>query len=142
MKKCNRCNGTKSLSEFYKNKTKSDGHGTRCKACMSAYGKAWYSKNAEEQKKNTAARNKVTRKADRSWINSLKIAKGCADCGYDERAVALDFDHVRGEKLCNVGEMVGRSRERIQEEMDKCEVVCANCHRIRTEDRRVASSNG
>lgn len=46
----------------------------------------------------------------------------------------MDFDHVRGEKKYNIGSMVGRglSPKLIDEEVAKCELVCSNCHRIRT----------
>ena len=66
-------------------------------------------------------------------------ARACADCGYAEAAEALDFDHVRGEKYANVNKLAGSAGwERIMEEVDKCEVVCANCHRIRTRQRSYA----
>jgi hypothetical protein len=50
----------------------------------------------------------------------------------------MDFDHVRGEKLFDVSRMVGPglSLELIKAEIAKCDVVCANCHRIRTFERR------
>jgi len=62
----------------------------------------------------------------------------CTDCGQTFPRVCMDFDHVRGEKLGNVGTMVshGWSRQKIMDEIAKCELVCANCHRIRTSDRR------
>jgi hypothetical protein len=68
----------------------------------------------------------------RRFINSVKITAGCADCGYKERAIALDFDHLR-DKTQIIAHC--RTIHRASEEMEKCEVVCANCHRIRTEDR-------
>ena len=59
--------------------------------------------------------------------------KKCVDCGED-RSNVLDFDHVRGEKLMNVTEMVNRGYDLadIQNEIDKCDIRCANCHRLRT----------
>lgn len=71
----------------------------------------------------------------REWIGSIKLAAGCADCGYAENAVALDFDHVRGVKISAVSLMAGRQRKLVEEEIAKCEVVCANHHRIRTFER-------
>jgi len=47
----------------------------------------------------------------------------------------MDFDHVRGVKLFNVGMMTSRSFELIDAEIAKCEIVCSNCHRIRTKQR-------
>jgi len=71
-----------------------------------------------------------------SAISMLKLETGCVDCGYDSDPAALDFDHVRGEKTLGVGQMRGHPWERVFAEIDKCEVVCANCHRIRTSNRR------
>lgn len=71
--------------------------------------------------------------------NLLLIAslKGCVcmDCGGTFRSSQLDFDHVRGIKLFNVSDMLHCSEEEIRAEIAKCEVVCASCHRLRTEDR-------
>jgi len=51
----------------------------------------------------------------------------------------MDFDHVRGRKHKNVMELVPTlSKKKIDEEIAKCEVVCSNCHRIRTHMRKIA----
>jgi hypothetical protein len=72
-------------------------------------------------------------------VNDYKLAAGCADCGYDENPVALEFDHLPGfVKLFNIGEQIGNlSMESIWAEIAKCDVVCANCHNIRTSERLV-----
>ncbi len=70
-------------------------------------------------------------------IDAIKAARGCADCGFNN-PVALDFDHVRGEKLFEVADKVSWfSLDKLLDEIEKCDIVCANCHRIRTEDRRL-----
>jgi hypothetical protein len=58
------------------------------------------------------------------------------DCGEDDILV-LEFDHCRGEKEDDVARLVmtGAPPDRIQREIDRCEVVCANCHRRRTATR-------
>ncbi|MFB7908218.1 hypothetical protein ACFC1T_17435 [Kitasatospora sp. NPDC056076] len=68
----------------------------------------------------------------------LKLARGCADCGWSEWARGLDWDHVRGVKAANVAQLIVERRpwSEVAAEIAKCEVVCANCHRIRTADRR------
>ncbi len=61
----------------------------------------------------------------------------CADCGGRFRTEEMDFDHVRGDKSFDIAN--GRwqvSVETLEQEMAKCEVVCAVCHRLRTRDRR------
>ena len=71
-------------------------------------------------------------------IHAYQLEQGCADCGYAKHPAALEFDHLPGtKKLFNIGEEIGnRSVESIWSEIAKCEVVCANCHAIRTAERR------
>jgi hypothetical protein len=77
--------------------------------------------------------------AMRSALATIKLDAGCVDCGYDEDPVALDFDHVRGEKSFTIGKAsTAVSLDRLLDEVDKCDVRCANCHRIRTDERRRA----
>lgn len=60
----------------------------------------------------------------------------CADCGGKFAAVCMDFDHVRGEKSFNIAAGVRwKSTEALLAEMSKCDLVCANCHRVRTAGR-------
>lgn len=74
------------------------------------------------------------KRRQRAWIDALKIERGCADCGYNDHPVALDFDHIDG-KTFSIG-AGRRSKRAVLEEIARCEVVCANCHRLRTERRR------
>jgi hypothetical protein len=56
------------------------------------------------------------------------------ECGNSFPSCVMEFDHVRGDKVIGVGLLAGYgvSIEAIQEEIAKCDLVCANCHRIRT----------
>lgn len=73
---------------------------------------------------------------NRRFIRRVKTLFGCADCGYRTHHAALEFDHVRGDKKYSVGGMVySASLTKIKEEIRKCDVVCANCHSIRTFER-------
>ena len=67
-----------------------------------------------------------------------KLGRGCADCGWNEWARGLDWDHVREPKVATIAVMIGRTDPWVDvlAEMTKCEVVCANCHRLRTCERR------
>lgn len=64
----------------------------------------------------------------------IKLHHGCVDCGWAGWARGLDWDHVLGQKIATIAIMIGRLEpwDRVLAEMAKCEVVCANCHRIRT----------
>lgn len=66
----------------------------------------------------------------RSIKADYKKRFGCKDCGYNEHHVALQFDHISGDKKFNVS--TAGSLRAFYEEAKKCEVVCANCHMIRT----------
>lgn len=70
----------------------------------------------------------------RKRIEDLKTGP-CVDCGNTFPPECMDFDHVRGRKDKNVGSMFTYSIQKIQQEVAKCELVCANCHRIRTRKR-------
>lgn len=71
----------------------------------------------------------------RQAIEDLKKAP-CSDCGRTFPTVCMDFDHVRGEKKFNIASAVNwRRLEDILEEVAKCDLVCSNCHRIRSAAR-------
>jgi formate-dependent nitrite reductase cytochrome c552 subunit len=75
----------------------------------------------------------------KAFIEWLKAGVPCADCGGCFAPEAVDFDHVNGEKRFNIGGVAsgrGVSLETLQSELMKCELVCANCHRVRTRRRR------
>lgn len=67
-------------------------------------------------------------------IRQFKMDSGCADCGYTAHHAALQFDHRPGTtKVFTIGEKVSAySLAKIYAEIAKCDVVCANCHFIRT----------
>lgn len=80
----------------------------------------------------------------RTKINEIKLAFGCFDCGYNESAFALQFDHRPGTgKVSDISRMVSINRRwsRIESEIAKCDVRCANCHAIITELRRGEKSS-
>ena len=73
-----------------------------------------------------------------SLVQSIKMQRGCADCGYNAHGVALQFDHMDGfDKKNSVSNLIRSDYgwDTIMAEIDKCEVVCANCHAIRTKAR-------
>jgi hypothetical protein len=77
----------------------------------------------------------------RVWLKAYLAEHPCVDCGEDDIRV-LEFDHVCPEnKVANVGRMAcdGCSVKRLEIEVAKCEVRCANCHRRRTRKEGHAS---
>lgn len=86
-------------------------------------------------KASMAAKDQRGREIRYMKLAQMKLESGCADCGYNEYACALEFDHVRGEKEFNLSRFQGRSWKRVLAEIEKCDVICANCHRVRTQTR-------
>jgi hypothetical protein len=71
------------------------------------------------------------------YIQDLKGRTPCMDCKIQYPYYVMDFDHVRGRKQKNVMELIPTlSKKKIDEEIAKCEIVCSNCHRVRTHIRR------
>jgi hypothetical protein len=92
---------------------------------------------AEGRRRNNAKRSVRRRREFTQWIAEIKLARGCADCGYRDHPEALHFDHLPGfSKDSGIARLFGRSRAAILAEIAKCEVVCANCHAVRTWARR------
>ena len=81
------------------------------------------------------------RQARQDYVDQVKSGP-CLDCGGKFPAECMDFDHVRGAKIAGVSALLGRSAglELIIEEIKKCDLICANCHRIRTRKRHYEES--
>ncbi len=76
----------------------------------------------------------------RSWVYDLKSITPCTDCKILYPSYVTDFDHIeaRGKKMGTISSLINSgSFKQIKEEVAKCELVCANCHRIRTFKRRI-----
>ncbi len=72
---------------------------------------------------------------NKSRAEAMQLELGCADCGYAADVRALHWDHLPGfKKKANVSSLYG-SWKATMAEILKCEVVCANCHMIRTAER-------
>jgi hypothetical protein len=89
---------------------------------------------------NIALKSPRAKKRAAKWrlAQMIKLEQGCADCGYNTSAYALQFDHIEDNKKASVSNLIRSDYgwETIKKEMDKCEVVCANCHAIRTHARK------
>ena len=98
------------------------------------YMATWYPKN----KDRVMANGQRYQDRLRDWIDQQKVERGCMDCGYNLHPWVLEFDHRPGEqKVMAVSRMRNKSNhDAIVAEIAKCDVVCANCHRDRTHERR------
>lgn len=94
-----------------------------------------YLKNREAQIARVSVRRARIEAENREFVSGLKSTTPCADCGVSYPPYVMDFDHVTGGKVSNVSAMMSNSRATLQAEIDKCEIVCSNCHRQRTHER-------
>lgn len=97
--------------------------------------KRWYLDNQEITKQRAQARRERVKQENVEFICYLKEQTPCADCDRYYPAVCMDFDHTADDKLGNVSNMRTWSRATLMTEIDKCEIVCACCHRLRTQAR-------
>jgi len=138
---CLRCHKEKPTIEFYKRKSRANGLTAWCKVCSNENSRERKTKETPLQKEkkrnlNKQWRLKHPREKDKhyyfevkTWLEFYKLKCGCIDCGYNKSPYALDFDHVSGEKIMDVSRI--RNLDKAKEEVQKCEVRCANCHRIK-----------
>jgi hypothetical protein len=94
-------------------------------------------KNKLDERARTASRNRKARVEGSRIVKEAK-SKPCADCGGTFHFSAMDFDHVRGKKRFEIAPLkaIGTSVKRLLAEIEKCDVVCSNCHRVRTYKQR------
>lgn len=134
---CRTCKTWKPKSEFYYRDIALGLLEYDCIECLKAHRRNSYANHRETAR---AANNEWTRGAVASaneYLYQYLLAHSCVDCG-NNNILTLTFDHVRGKKKGNVSEMVARGRaiETIKVEIEKCEVVCFNCHMRRERKRR------
>lgn len=115
---CYKCWETKSTTNYYKDKSRKSGLANKCKSCSYTVGKSRYCSNL-------------------AIVKKLKSVP-CSDCGISYPHYVMDFDHLpsKNRKRWSVNRRVIGSITTLMEEIDKCEIVCSNCHRIRTWKRR------
>lgn len=128
MKRCSKCHFDKPEEEF------SMQLGRRRPRCKDCDGQDQRDRAQTSKGRQTILTNrKKIRDRNRQYLMDFYRTNPCVDCGEDD-PVVLELDHVKGEKIGGVSQLVHncRSLEVIQAEIDKCESVCANCHRRRT----------
>jgi hypothetical protein len=149
-KKCPDCRLVKPEKDFGKNRRMGDGLQYYCRDCTAARGlasrkmhparhKATLHRHYEKNKPKILGRLKQHRKRRCEELLARLKADPCADCGNLFPPCAMDFDHRPGTiKLFQFGgsALVRHSLEKTLAEIAKCDLVCANCHRVRTWRRR------
>lgn len=129
MKKCAICKEDKDPSEFNKHKHRADGLQTVCRPCNRARSRKYYNENKEYHKKVIVVRNISARQKARDYIASIKTK--CSICDEVEKC-CLEFHHIDpSKKEHTVSRLLASNPtiSTIQKEVDKCIILCANCHR-------------
>jgi len=127
--KCTKCGIIKSENDFYKRSTRSGFH-LMCKLCKKNYAHQRYL----ILKADIMAKDKRQVKERINYLRSLKHYKSCTDCKISYPHYIMDWDHIEN-KSFGIG---GRSKslrvslKTLHAELNKCELVCSNCHRART----------
>jgi len=133
--RCAKCGELKPLDRFsFKSKAAGVRH-KACKDCFNLYQKTAYK-----------ARPHVYKDKAKRFQERLKILRDeaknrpCMDCGGSFPPYVMDFDHRPGTaKLGDPAHLVGRASAKLwRAEISKCDVVCSNCHRIRTHHRETS----
>lgn len=125
---CSKCKKNKSVCEF---SFRDKGQGTRradCKSCQKKVVKKHYGNNKDKYLSN----NQKRRQKNRELLREYK--KGpCTDCNRTFHPCQMDFDHINDNKVANVSKLMNSNyAKQAIEELKKCELVCSNCHRLRT----------
>jgi hypothetical protein len=138
---CSRCLTPKGVDEFATRKLRGKVHrSSYCKTCQAQFNRDYYQERRDDILKKARRQSREVRE----FVDQLKKNKLCVDCGISYPTYVMDFDHREGtskvESVSRLATMA--SKARILEEVAKCDLVCSNCHRIRTHDRRVKIKGG
>jgi len=132
-KQCSKCQLTKSVNEFYfQNKAKNERH-SQCKICSEANRKS--REHYQKYKSRYIERNEK-RQLKLSSINiknltDYMLSHPCVICGETD-PIVLEFDHINTKKYA-ISKMISNYHwDKILDEINKCQVLCCNCHRRKT----------
>ena len=131
MRLCPCCGIKKEEGEYNKKRT---GLQPYCKVCQRERARKQYADNKEHQKKTIQRGKKARQISSHKYMLEL-FKSGCVDCGITDPEV-LEWDHLRDkDQLISKLLAEGSSKERLDKELVKCDLVCANCHKKRTYKR-------
>jgi len=129
-KYCKFCNSQKPEIDFnFYNKVENKRH-TKCKSCTKLYHNLHYKLNKDKYlKKGKESQDKLI-KSNSDYVNNLKSKKGCSYCNEHDFA-CLDFHHIdpNTKKFSIARAITSYGLELILKEIQKCEIICSNCHR-------------
>jgi hypothetical protein len=129
-KKCSCCKEELDVKFFSTNLSKHDGYQGTCKKCKKKVQDDWYQRNKQAHIKNVGEYQRKLKNLIRK-----KKEMPCADCEQSYPYYVMDFDHRENKEFLIAGSVRIRGIKKILKEIEKCDVVCSNCHRERTYQR-------
>jgi hypothetical protein len=132
--RCSRCRQVKPASDFSMRGSSGGRPDTYCRPCRSEYGKQHYALNRARYIEQTRVRNQRRYQERTAFLIDYFEMHPCTDCGECD-PVVLEFDHLRDKEFDIASGIHYRSWSKVLAEIEKCEVVCANCHRRRAATR-------
>lgn len=131
MKICSKCKTEKELDEFSSNKKKKDGKSSWCKVCVREKSDKHYTQNVEEILLKQKTHNRKNTIKAQEILDLLKEDKYCKKCGYSKYKFVLDFHHIDPKQKDFAISTGGRRNISVlKAEIEKCVVLCSNCHRV------------
>jgi hypothetical protein len=135
LRRCGRCGETKPPTEFAWRRRARGQRDNLCRPCRSDYHREHYQANRARYVAQAKDRKRTLALERTAYLIDYFRSHTCVDCGEGD-PVVLEFDHL-GDKLFDIGQALPyRNWPSILREIEKCVVVCANCHRRRTARRR------
>lgn len=127
---CTKCKGEKDLLLFSARKKSKDGCASWCRSCYKTnWDKRYYENHQHYRNSHNKSRSKIRQHNAQKVFEYLR-SHSCINCGESD-PVVLEFDHRNGDdKIESISNLIRASTwERIEAEIQKCDVLCANCHR-------------
>jgi hypothetical protein len=134
MRRCGRCGQLKPIDEFNWRRKERNQRDNMCRPCRADYKREHYLANKQRYVAQARARARRLYVERTQYLIEFFASHPCVDCGETD-SVVLEFDHL-ADKEFDVGRALPyRNWQSILEEIEKCEVVCRNCHRRRESKR-------
>jgi hypothetical protein len=134
LRRCGRCGESKPLEEFAWRRRAQGQRDNYCRPCRAAYKQEHYAANRRRYIDLAQQRKRAIANERAAFLVEFFRSHPCVDCGESDPLV-LEFDHLGDKKFGIAKGLRDRNWQKVLDEMAKCGVVCANCHRRRTARR-------
>lgn len=146
---CSGCDRALPIDEFGIKDRATGLRRTRCRDCVRTYSQAHYQEHRESYIRRAKASNHLVIEAKRAIVARMRC-QPCHDCRGTFPPYCMEFDHRSGRDATgrNSPEAIANAKNsnhsvsRLEAELARCDVVCANCHAIRTHQRKQAEQVG